>query len=326
MHDHHHDHHHGHDHGHASEPLHELAHEPRKAHARSTERARLWATLGLSLLIMAAELAGGLWTHSLALLSDAGHMLTDVSAIALSLFALWFGARPADAKRSFGYYRLEILAALSNGLLLIAISIAIGWEAVERLRAPVPVQVGPMMAIAAIGLVANGAGAMILSRSQNMNVRGVFLHVLGDLLASAGVVAAGAVMWFTGWWRADPIVSLVVSIIILGGSFGLVKEAVDVLLEAVPSHLDVAAIEKAMGEVARVKAVHDLHVWTIATGMYALSAHIVVERAACADSDDILIRLKCALAERFHIDHTTIQIESEAYEHHGEGEHAHGHA
>ena len=321
--------HHDHDHddaGHGHGPAgHELSHHPRQAHTRSTDRGRLLITLALSVGTLIAEAVGGWVTHSLALLSDAGHMLTDVSAIVLSMLALWFAARPADAKKSFGYYRLEILAALTNGVALIAISILIAWEAIERLRNPVPVQVGPMIWVAAGGFVANGLGAQLLSHSHNLNVRGVFLHMVGDLLASAGVLAAAVLMWFTHWYRADPLISIGVSLVILYGSYGLVREAVDVLLESVPAHLDTEAIEKAMAAVPRVKAVHDLHVWTIATGMYALSAHVVVERAACADSDEILRRLKSEVATKFHIDHTTLQIESEVYEHHGESEHDEDH-
>ncbi|MBS2030781.1 MAG: cation transporter [Deltaproteobacteria bacterium] len=327
-----HTHHHGHEHedaehDHGAGPSgHELSHHPRKGHSRSTDRGRLWITLGLSVGTLIAEAVGGWVTHSLALLSDAGHMLTDVSAIVLSMLALWFGSRPADEKKSFGYYRLEILAALTNGVALIAISILIAWEAIARIRNPVEVHVGPMIWVAAGGFIANGLGAQLLSHSHNLNVRGVFLHMLGDLLASAGVLAAAVVMWFTGWYRADPLISIGVSLVILYGSYGLVREAVDVLLESVPAHLDTEAIEKAMAAVPRVKAVHDLHVWTIATGMYALSAHVVVERAACADSDEILRQLKAEVASKFHIDHTTLQIESEVYEHHGEADDdGHGH-
>ena len=326
----HHDHDHGQHDGHPGRPRHELSHEPRHAENRAKDRTRLWATLGLALLTLVGEAVGGWLTHSLALLSDAGHMLTDVSAIGLSILALWFAARPANAKKSYGYYRLEILAALTNGIGLIAISVVIAWEAVARLRTPVEVHVVPMAAVALGGLLANGASVLLLQGSHNMNVRGVWLHVLGDVVASAGVLVAAIVMWATGWYRADPIISLGVSAIILAGSYGLVKEAVDVLLEAVPSHLEVEAIAGAMRAVPAVKAVHDLHVWTIATGMYALSAHVVVERASCADSDDILRQVKAELAAQFHIDHTTLQIESEAYEHHGENEpaheHEHGHA
>jgi len=269
---------------------------------------------------MAIEAVGGWFTHSLALLSDAGHMLTDASAIGLSMLALWFAARPANAKKSYGYYRLEILAALTNGVTLIAISLFIGWEAVLRLRTPTEVHVVPMAVVALFGLVASGVGVLWLGESHNLNVRGVWLHLMGDLLASAGVLVAAGVMWLTGWYRVDPLISLGVSAIILVTSYGLVKEAIDVLLEAAPSHLDLVAMEQAIRGVSRVKAVHDLHVWTIATGMYALSAHVVVERASCADSDAILRQVKAELAHHFHVDHTTLQIESDSYAHHGEGD------
>jgi cobalt-zinc-cadmium efflux system protein len=203
----HHDHdQHGHHAGQAARPRHELSHEPRHAEQRSQERMRLWGTLGLSLLTLVGEAVGGWLTHSLALLSDAGHMLTDVSAIGLSILALAFAARPANEKKSFGYYRLEILAALTNGVGLIAISAVIAWEAVERLRTPVAVHVIPMAAVALFGLLANGASVLLLQGSHNMNVRGVWLHVLGDLVASAGVLIAAILMWATGWYRADPII------------------------------------------------------------------------------------------------------------------------
>lgn len=319
MHAHSHSHDHG-DHGHGPEAHgHELAHAPH-AGDRHGDRGRLALTLGLSLATLLAEAIGGLLTHSLALVSDAGHMLTDVSAIVLSMLAMWFAARPTNPKKTFGYYRLEILAALTNGVALVAISLFIGYEALSRLRAPVPVDVVPMIWVALAGLVGNGLGVMLLSHSHNMNVRGVFLHMVGDLLASAGVLVAALVMWRTGAWRADPIISLVVSLIILYGSYGLVKEAVDVLLESTPAHVDCAALEAAVREVPRVRALHDLHVWTIATGMVALSAHVVVERAACADSDQILRDVKDVLAHRFHISHTTLQIESESYAHLGDAE------
>lgn len=307
-------HHHHHDHG---VQTHELAHTP-SALERHGDRGRLALTLGLSLATLIAEAVGGWLTHSLALVSDAGHMLTDVSAIVLSMLAMWFAARPVNPKKSFGYYRLEILAALTNGVALVAISLFIGYEAIGRLRDPVPVDVVPMIWVALLGLVGNGAGVLLLSHSHNLNVRGVFLHMVGDLLASAGVLLAALLMWRTGAWRADPIISLVVSVIILYGSYGLVKEAVDVLLESTPAHVDCEALEQAVRAVPQVKALHDLHVWTIATGMVALSAHVVVERAACADSDQILRSVKDVLADRFHISHTTLQIESESYAHLGD--------
>ncbi len=303
----------------------EISHEPRKAEARGKDRGRLYATLALSIVVMSAEAVGGYYTHSLALLSDAGHMFTDASVIVLSLLALWFGARPANQSKTYGYHRLEILAALVNGLALIGISLGIAYEGYLRLSHPVEVDVAPMLAVAVAGLIANGFGIFMLEGSHNLNTRGVLLHLIGDLLASAGVAIAAIIMWRTHWWIADPVVSMVVSLIILGGAFNLVREAVDVLLEATPRHLDGKAIVEAMEHVPSVVTVHDLHVWTIATGMYALSAHLVVSRAKCAESDDILRAVKDVLAEKFHIDHTTLQIESESYAHVGEDhDHAHG--
>jgi cobalt-zinc-cadmium efflux system protein len=278
----------------------------------------LVGTLFLSLATMLAEAIGGYITHSLALISDAGHLFTDASAILLSILALWFGSRPANERKTFGYYRLEILAALVNGVALIVISLAIMWEAYVRYQHPEPIQVVPMFWVALAGLVANGIGVTLLSHSHNLNTRGVFLHLLGDLLASVGVLVAALVMWRTSWWRVDPLISFGVSGIILFGAYGLVREAVDVLLEATPSHLQYETIVDAMHGVTEVVAVHDLHVWTIATGMYALSAHVVVSQDKCAVSDDILRRVKALLSERFHIDHTTLQIESESYAHLGE--------
>ncbi len=302
----------------------EVSHAPRKAHARSADRRRLYGTLALSIAVMTAEAVGGFYTHSLALLSDAGHMFTDASVIVLSLLALWFGARPANEKKTYGYHRLEILAALVNGLALIAISMGIAYEGYLRLGHPVEVDVMPMLAVATGGLIANGFGIFLLEGSHNLNTRGVLLHLIGDLLASAGVAIAALVMWRTHWWAADPLISMVVSAIILFGAFSLVREAVDILLEAAPRHLDSPKIIDAMQQVPDVVAVHDLHVWTIATGMYALSAHLVVAQATCAQSDDILRAVKEVLAEQFHIDHTTLQIESDAYSHMG-SEHEHDH-
>ena len=302
-----------------------MSHAPRRTPGRSRDRNKLYAILGLSALVASVEAAGGWYTHSLALISDAGHVLTDGSAIALSLLAMWFGARPANERKTFGYYRMEILAALVNGLALIGISAAIAWEAYQRLSNPVEVQVLPMLAVALCGLVANGAGAFLLQGSENLNTRGVLMHLLGDLLASAGVAFAALLMWRTHWWRADPLISMVVSVIILVGAFNLVREAVDVLLESMPAHLDTHAIVTSMQAVPEVVAVHDLHVWTIATGMYALSAHVVIAQAKCSESDQILRAVKSVVADQFHIDHTTLQIESEAYSHVGENEPDHDH-
>lgn len=315
-HDHDHGHsHHGHAHGHGH------SHGPRKgglAEERRKDRRRLLFALGLTATIMVAEAIGGFLTNSLALLSDAGHMLTDVSAMILSLLALWFAGRPADLKKTYGYYRMEILSALLNGVLLLLITAFILMEAWQRVRTPAPVELGPMALVAGVGLVANLAALAFLHQTHSMNVRGAFLHVLGDTLSSVGVLVGAGVMWWTGWYVVDPIISVLISVIIVVGAIRLVKDAVDVLLEAVPAHVDLEQVRSLMAKVPGVQAVHDLHVWTISSGMYALSAHLVVADPMVCNNDDILSAVKHDLFDRFGIDHTTIQIESESYAHLGE--------
>lgn len=309
-HDHSHGHHHGHGHGHGSPA--NLRAERRK------DRKRLIGALAFTGVIAVAEAVGGYITNSLALLSDAGHMLTDVSAIALSLLALWFASKPANVKKTYGYYRLEILSALVNGMLLLAITGFIVWEAWGRFQAPEPVKLGPMLVVSVIGLVANLIALSFLHRSHSMTVRGAFLHVLGDTLSSVGVIAGALIMWSTGWFVVDPIISVVISVVILVGAYRLVRDAVDVLLEATPAHVDMEAVRDLMAKVPGVTGVHDLHVWTISSGIYALSVHLVVPDPLACNNDEILSAVKHQLYDRFGIDHTTIQIESESYAHLGE--------
>jgi cobalt-zinc-cadmium efflux system protein len=313
-----HDHDHGHDHGHGHAGHSHGPRAGRHREERKRDRGRLWIALVISGTIAVAEAVGGWWTGSLALLSDAGHMLGDVSALGLSLLALWFGGRPADVKRTYGYYRLEILSALLNGFLLLLITAFILYEAWERLRNPRPVELGLMSVIAGVGLVANLLSLYVLGHTHSLNVRGAFLHVLGDTLSSVGVLVAAAVMALTGWYAIDPLVSVGISVVIVISSLRLVREAVDVLLEAVPAHVDMEAIRQILLDVEQVKAVHDLHVWTISSGMYALSAHVVVADPLVCDNDVILSAAKHALLERYGIDHTTIQIEGESFAHAGE--------
>ncbi|MDY7232959.1 cation diffusion facilitator family transporter [Hyalangium rubrum] len=314
-HDHHgHDHDHGHGHGHGKPPRRpaNLAEERRK------DRNRLLFALILTGTIALAEAVGGYLTNSLALMSDAGHMLTDVSALALSLLALWFSGKPANLKKTYGYYRMEILSALVNGVLLLGITGIILFEAWQRFREPAPVQLGPMAIVATVGLVANLAALGFLHRTHSMNVRGAFLHVLGDALSSVGVLVGAGIMAMTGWYGVDPLISVLISVVIVVGAIRLVRDAVDVLLEAVPAHVDLEAVKELMLRVQGVSAVHDLHVWTISSGMYALSAHLVVANAMACNNDEILSAVKHELFDRFGIDHTTIQIESETYAHLGE--------
>jgi cobalt-zinc-cadmium efflux system protein len=285
---------------------------------RKRDSHRLGMALVLTAAIAVAEAVGGFLTNSLSLMSDAGHMLTDLSALALSLLALWFAGKPANVKKTYGYYRLEILSALLNGVLLLGITGVILIEAVGRLRNPAPVQLGAMSIVAAVGLLANLLALRFLHHSTSMNVRAAFLHVLGDTLSSVGVLVGAGVMALTGWYIVDPIISIVITAIIVLGAYRLVRDAVDVLLEAVPAHVDLESVKSLMGKVPGVTSVHDLHVWTITSGIYALSAHLVVVNAMSCNNDEILSAVKHDLLEKFGIDHTTIQIESESYAHLGE--------
>jgi cobalt-zinc-cadmium efflux system protein len=308
-----HDHDHGHDHaGHAH------AHH-RGAHA-SSERSsarRLAVSLGVTSVVMVAEAVGGWISGSLALVSDAGHMLTDVAALGLALLAVLFGSRPADVKRTFGFRRLEVLAAQFNVATLLLITGWIGWEAWDRLRNPHPsIELGIMAVVAAVGLVANLVTLFWLHGDHNLNTRSAFLHVVGDAIASVAVLAGAGVMWRRpdlAW--VDPVLSIAIAVLILWGCGRLVLEITDILMEAVPGHLDVDVITRAMGEAEGVVAVHDLHVWTISSGLYALSAHLVTHADALGRNDAILTETKTKLRKRFGIDHTTLQIESVDYAH-----------
>jgi cobalt-zinc-cadmium efflux system protein len=260
---------------------------------------------------MAAEAIGGWLTNSLALLSDAGHMFTDVAAIALSLAALWFASRPAPPAKTYGYYRLEILAAFANGVTLAVVAVAIVLEGIERIQAPPEVESGTMMVIAAGGLAVNLAGAWILrhghSEGANLNLRGAFLHVLGDLLGSVGALVAGLCMWLWGWMAADAIVSIGISLLIVLSSTKLIRDAVNVLLEATPSHISIASVREELLRVEGVIGVHDLHVWTITSGHDALSAHVVCCQGSYSKETLRLIRERLYAA--FNIGHVTIQLE-----------------
>ena len=294
---------------------------------RAGEQRRLLLALGVALLAMVAEGLGGWFSNSLALLSDAGHMLADAGAIGLSLFALRIGARPADARRTYGYYRLEILAALFNGALLLVIAAGIAIEGYQRLLHPQPVQVATVVWLACFGIALNAAGMWITHGGEHssMNLRSTFLHLAGDLLNSVGVLLSAAIIHFTGQLAADPIISFLIAGTIVWSAIRLCREAVDVLLEGAPGHIPVREVSGALEGVAGVTAVHDLHVWTITSGMVALSAHIVVacEGPDCRTHDQILTDAKAVLRDRFRIEHTTIQFESPAYRHDGHDEVVH---
>jgi cobalt-zinc-cadmium efflux system protein len=300
----HHHHGHGHSHGHSH------------AHGAAQNRRRLTWTLALAAVYMVAELVGGLISNSLALLADAGHMFSDVGALALSLFALWMAQKPATPRRTYGYYRTEILAALANAATLIAVAVLICIEAFHRLRAPEPVMGLTVMWIAAGGLAVNLIGLAVLhgGKDESLNVRGAWLHMLTDALGSVGAILGGLGVWAFGWLWADPAVSMAIAVLVLYSSWHLLRESVGVLLEGTPPHIDLEAVRAAMLEVDGVEEVHDLHVWTITSGMEAMSGHVVVgERALRRASGEILADLHCMLHERFGLHHLTIQIEPQGF-------------
>ena len=273
-------------------------------------RRSLATTLALSAAYMVAEVVGGIAANSLALLADAGHMLTDVAALGLSLFAMWAAQRPVTRERTCGYHRIEILAALSNGATLIAIAILILVEAVRRWRNPPAVAGGLMLLIACGGLVVNLVALRLLrgGRRENLNVRGASLHVLADALGSVQAIAAGALIVAFGWRWADPTASVLIAILVAYSSWGLLRDAVGVLMEGTPGGLDVDEVDNAIMATPGVRALHDLHVWTITSGFVALSAHVVVEPDC---PDDVLWHIRTVLRERFDITHSTIQVERE---------------
>lgn len=259
---------------------------------------------------MIAEAVGGWITNSLALIADAGHMFTDVAALSLTLFAIWFASRPATAKKTYGYYRLEILAAFINGVALVLLSIWIIWEAIERWRSPQDVMGLEMTLVAVGGLVINIIAAILLHSGQenDLNIRGAWLHVMGDLLGSIAAISAGILIIAFGWFWADAAISILISLIIIAGSWRLINESVNVLLEGTPRHIDIASVESAILETPGVGGVHDLHVWTISSGIDALSAHIT--HVEPIDHGEVLAVVRKNLHDRFGIDHLTIQIET----------------
>jgi len=293
---------------------HSHAHHHHDEGPTARNRRRLSIVLVLTALYMVAEAVGGWWTGSLALLADAGHMLTDVAALALALTALWFGSRPATPSKTFGYYRLEILAAFINGVALVLISLLIFYEAYERWANPPPVKSGVMMIVATGGLIINLACAWILhgDHEVDLNVRGAWLHIIGDALGSLGAIIAGVLMMFYGWYGADPVFSVVISLLIVWSSWNLIRESVNVLLEGTPAHINLAAVEEAILETDGVEDVHDLHIWTITSGREALSAHVI--HAQKTVQPLLLKELRAKLHDRFGVDHLTIQMETQDFE------------
>ncbi len=282
-------------------------------HAHGLTKSKLQVAFGLTAIILIVELAGGLIANSLALLSDAGHVLTDIVALGLALFATTQAERPSDAQRTFGYHRTGILAALINAVTLIAIVVGIGYEAVARLGHPQAVEPGPLFLAAAVGIGLNlyiGFGLRGAS-SHNLNVRAAMLHVFGDVAASVGVIVAAVVIVFTGWYAADTLISLGIALLVAKGAWDILRETVDILMEAAPRGVDLTRLVRDMVGVPGVQDVHDLHVWSIAGGMPVLSAHVLVaDDRALSACDPLLRDLNHLLDHDYGIAHTTIQIES----------------
>ena len=282
---------------------------------RETAAARSRGALSVALALtggyMLVEVVGAFLTGSLALFADAAHMLTDVAGLGMALFAIWIAARPPTRAKTYGYYRAEILAALVNALILLCVAGAILVEAWERLVHPRPVLGAPMLAIGTLGLVVNLIGVWLLHRGaeESLNVRAAYLEVLSDAVSSLGVIVAAVIVLLTGFTLADALVSVAIAVYIVPRTWRLLRQAVNVLLEGVPAHLDLGAIETAMTQVSGVIRVHDLHVWTLTSGREAMSAHVVVHDVR--ESERLLGALHAVLHTRFGIDHTTIQLETE---------------
>lgn len=282
------------------------------SHGRRSQRSvfNLKVALVLTFVFMIAEAVGGWLTNSLALIADAGHMLTDVAAMTLTLTAIWFAARPATSRKTFGYYRLEILAAFVNGIALVLLSILIIYEAVGRWQAPQEILGTELTIIAAGGLIVNIIAAYLLhsDHKHDLNIRGAWLHVMGDMLGSVAAIVAGLLIVLFGWLWADALVSILISLIITFGSWRLISDSVNVLLEGTPTHINLAAVESAIVGTEGVGGVHDLHVWTISSGIDALSAHITHSRLI--PHSELLATVREKLHTEFGIDHLTIQMET----------------
>ena len=273
-------------------------------------RRRLTLALAITAVVMVVEFIGGWLSGSLALLADAAHMLADVAALGLALVAAWIAQRPATPERSFGFMRLEILAALVNGAVLFAIAIGIGVEAWQRLRVPQLVNGALLLAVAAVGFVANLAATVVLHRGHehSLNQRGAYLHVLGDLLGSVGALIAGVIVLASGWVMADPIISLLIGGLVLVSAWRLVKESSDVLLEAAPRHIALSDVHERIASVPGVESVHDLHLWTVTSGVVAMSGHLVVKNPT--DNQPVLEAVQDRM-RALGIAHVTVQVEKE---------------
>jgi cobalt-zinc-cadmium efflux system protein len=287
--------------------------------AAGKNKRRLGIVLALTTTYLIAEIVGAWLTGSLALLADAGHMLTDVAGIAFALFAIRFAERPATPERTYGFYRMEILAALANALVLIGISLYILYEAYERFLNPPEIQSGVMLAVASVGLVVNIVGIYLLrgASQESLNMKGAYFEVMSDMLTSIGVIVAGLIMWTTGWYYADPLISAGIGLFILPRTWMLLRDAVSVLLEGTPADVNLATLREGIKRVAGVVDVHDLHVWSLTSGVNAMSVHAVIDDHAL--HDEVLMAVQKQVTSEFKIKHATVQVECKgcsAYETH----------
>jgi cobalt-zinc-cadmium efflux system protein len=278
--------------------------------AASTER-RLWLTAGISAVILAVELVGGWLANSLALLSDAGHVFLDIFSIGLAIYAARFCALPAGGRSSFGMHRAEILAAIVNALTLIGLSVVIFYESYQRFLAPPAVKAGEMLVVAIVGLVANVAGVWLLRGHRDINVRGAYLHILGDTGSSVAVIAGALVIMFTGERRVDPALSALIGALILYGAGRLIREAVDILLERTPRDIDPGKVEHRLLATPGVATMHDLHIWSLCSNVRAFSAHVVLDEEGQKDRDAITRSARAMLRDDFNITYVTVQYEDE---------------
>jgi len=274
---------------------------------------RLSLSIFITFVFVLGEATAGYFSHSLALISDAGHNFADALALVFSWYAIWMARRPSTAQRTFGYHRVGIFAALINAVSLVVVALLIFWEAINLLRHPEPIHTTPMIVVALIAILINSIISLWLRRAakQDLNLRSAYLHMLGDVVSAAGVVAAGVVVALTGATFADPVVSILIGLLILWSSWGILKESVNVLLEAIPEGMNMAKVEETIGGVHGVLAVHDLHVWTIGSGMICCSCHIMVNEQSVRSGENVLRAVTEELQRNFGIAHTTIQVEVE---------------
>ena len=274
---------------------------------------KLLLILVFNVTLMVLEIVGGLISNSLALLSDAGHMLTDSLAVFLSYLAIHWSRRPADHRKTFGYHRAEILVALANGVALLIIAGYIFYEAVLRFFQPQEIKTGILLTIAAIGLAGNLFGLFILKGEShdNLNVRSAFFHILADTLSSVGVIVGGAIIWLTGWYVVDSLIGMLIGGIVLRGAIDLVMESGEILLEATPRDIDIAQLRQEVAKIPGVEDLHDIHIWTIGSGRRALSAHVLTDNITTRESQEIACLIRAVLGEKYNITHTTLEMECE---------------